>query len=217
MRRSDRSKAARTDNQYAVVATESYESFAESLQSEIEADTGIEFGAIQKSEFANIAVRATDGSIRFLGSDASFKLSDYLRSQNLIDQKGKIEENLRKQLQEGSFSIPADFKYCKTQIFERIIRIAGKLEIKNTDERRNISCRRAVLESEEFRALWDRIKYKTTYRVLFDNEKLENECINAIKTAPTIPKATLKWRKADISIGKSGVLQKAQLSPPRSS
>ena len=29
-----------------------------------------------------------------------------------------------------------------------------------------------MLDSEEFKALWDRIKHKTTYRVQFDNEKL---------------------------------------------
>ena len=55
---------------------------------------------------------------------------------------------------------------------EILRKLAGKLDIKNADERKPIKTRQAVLHSEEFKALWDRIKHKTTYRVQFDNEKL---------------------------------------------
>jgi type III restriction enzyme len=41
--------------------------------------------------------------------------------------------------------------------------------------------------------------------VHFDNEKLLQSCIDALRNAPEIPKARLEWRKANISIGKSGV------------
>jgi len=62
-----------------------------------------------------------------------------------------------------------------------------------------------VLISPEFKALWDRIKHKTTYRVQFDNEKLITDCIKALQDAPTIAKARLQWRKANMAIGKAGV------------
>ena len=66
--------------------------------------------------------------------------------------------------------------------------------------------RQAVLQGEDFKALWERIKYKTTYRVQFDNEALLATCIQAIK-APNfaITKTRLQWRKADLAIGRSGV------------
>ena len=62
--------------------------------------------------------------------------------------------------------------------------------------------RQAVLQGEDFKALWERIKYKTTYRVQFDNEALLAACIQAIK-APNfaITKTRLQWRKADLAIG----------------
>ena len=53
---------------------------------------------------------------------------------------------------------------------EILRKLAGKLDIKNADERRTIRTRQAVLHSEEFQALWNRIKHKTTYRVQFDND-----------------------------------------------
>jgi len=69
-----------------------------------------------------------------------------------------------------------------------------------------VPTRQAVLQSPEFKALWDRIKHKSTYRVAFDNEKLIESCIRAMQEAPPIAKTRLQWRKADMAIGKAGVL-----------
>ena len=43
------------------------------------------------------------------------------------------------------------------------------------------------------------------YLLEFDNEKLVESCIRALRDAPPIPKTRLQWRKADIAIGKAGV------------
>jgi hypothetical protein len=64
---------------------------------------------------------------------------------------------------------------------------------------------RRLTLSEEFKALWDRIKHKTTYRVQFDNDKLIRDCTAALTRDPHIAKARLQWRKAEIGIGKAGV------------
>ncbi|EQD71139.1 Type III restriction protein res subunit, partial [mine drainage metagenome] len=81
----------------------------------------------------------------------------------------------------------------------------GRLEIRNADERRKVQLHKEVYLSPEFRDLWERIKSKTTYRVEFDNEKLINDCVQAIKDAPPVARTRLNWHKADLSIGKSGV------------
>ena len=65
--------------------------------------------------------------------------------------------------------------------------------------------RQAVLHSEEFQALWDRIKHKTTYRVQFDNEKLIQDCTKAVADGPPIAKTRIQIHKADVAIGRGGV------------
>ena len=50
-------------NTLTVIATEGYEQFAENLQKEIEADTGIRFGIVEKHQFAAIPV-VDDGGAR---------------------------------------------------------------------------------------------------------------------------------------------------------
>ena len=67
-------------------------------------------------------------------------------------------------------------------------KLSGKLEIKDSDDRRQVPVRKSVLVSPEFKALWDRIKHKTTYRVQFDNESLLKTCIKAVSyTHLTLP------------------------------
>ena len=197
-------------NTLTVVATENYEQFAENLQKEIEADTGIRFGIVEHHQFAAIAVTAPDGKAVPLGVDQSKALWEHLKAAGHIDAKGKVQDSLKMALKEGTLVLPAEFDAQKGQIAEVLRKVSGRLEIKNADERKQVPLRKgqdgkAIYLSDEFKALWDRIKHQTTYRVQFDNAKLITDCISALQKAPAIAKARLQWRKADIAIGKAGV------------
>ena len=192
-------------NTLTVVATERYEEFAENLQKEIEQDTGIRFGIVEPHQFAAIAVTAGDGQQVPLGVEQSEALWEHLKGQGLIDAKGRVQDALRKALKDGTLTVPEAFAPQLDQVTEVLRKLAGRLEIKNADERRQVRVRKEVFLSPEFKALWDRIKHKTTYRVQFDNEKLIDDCIAAVRDGPPIAKARLQWRKADIAIGKAGV------------
>src|SRR3989338_3432471 len=192
-------------NTLTVIATESYEQFADNLQKEIEADTGIRFGIVQDHQFAAVAVKGADGKEAPLGFEQSKTLWAHLKSQGYIDAKGKVQDALKLALKNGTLIVPAEFEAQRGHIAEVLRKLSGKLEIKNADDRKPIRTRQAVLHSPEFKALWDRIKHQTTYRVQFDNEKLIENCVNSLRDAPPIAKTRLQWRKADISIGKGGI------------
>ncbi len=85
------------------------------------------------------------------------------------------------------------------------VRFEGRLKIRDADERRVVKTRRAILHGEEFKALWDRIKPRTTYRVEFDDETLLRSCIGAVREMPPIGRIRLQWRKADILIDNTGI------------
>jgi type III restriction enzyme len=192
-------------NRLTVVATESYEQFAENLQKEIEEDTGIRFGIVEDHQFAAVSVVGPDGKVAPLGFEQSKALWAYLRDADYVDSRGRVQDKLRQALKAGTFTVPEPFAAQLPQIKEILRKLAGKLEIKNADERRQVKTRQAVLHGPEFKALWDRIKHRTTYRVHFDNEALLRKCTEAIRGAPPITKTRLEWRKADIAIGKAGV------------
>jgi type III restriction enzyme len=192
-------------NTLTVVATEGYEQFAANLQREIEEDTGIRFGIVEKHQFAAIPVTDEAGRTTALGVAKSDAIWTHLKDAGYVDVKGKVQDLLRKALKDDTLQLPEPFQAQLPQVKEVLRKLAGKLDIKNADERRSIKTRQAVLHSEEFQALWNRIKHKTTYRVQFDNEKLVTECAKAIGECPPITKTRVQIRKADLAIGRGGV------------
>ncbi|MGV9287606.1 type III restriction-modification system endonuclease [Streptomyces sp. NPDC003719] len=192
-------------NTLTVIATESYEQFAERLQKEIEEDTGIRFGIVEQHEFASLNTTGADGHPAALGFERSKALWDHLRAEGYISGRGRIEEKLRTALRKDHLFLPAEFDEVADQARQHLHKLAGQFTIKNADERREVSVRHELLHSPEFIALWDRISPKTTYRLDFDNERLIAACTRALREAPAIPKARLQWRKAGISVAESGV------------
>jgi type III restriction enzyme len=192
-------------NTLTVVATESYEDFAFNLQKEIEEDTGIRFGIVEKHQFAAIAVKDEAGESKPLGVEKSEAIWTHLKAAGLVDAKGKVQDALRTALKDKTFKLPEEFESQQTEVAEMLRKLAGGLTIKNADERKQIKTRQAILQSAEFKALWERIKHKTTYRVMFDNEALIASCIKALQDLPDVVKTRLQWRKADLAIGKGGI------------
>lgn len=193
-------------NTLTVIATESYEAFADNLQKEIETDTGIRFGIVEKHQFAAISTAKDDGTLAMLGFEESAAIHEYLKNADFIDAKGKVQDKLRTALKDGTFTLPDAHAAHLTQVKDVLRKIAGRLDIKNADERRAVPVRKEILHSAEFQALWDRIKHRTTYRVHFDNAKLIEDCTEAIAGAPPITKAKAIVRKADLAIGQGGVI-----------
>jgi len=177
-------------NTLTVVANEGYEQFAANLQKEIEDDTGIRFGVVERHQFASIPVTDATGKTTALGVEKSEAIWTYLREAGHVDVKGRVQDTLRQVLKDGKMLLPEEFNAQLPQVTEMLRKLAGKLDIKNADERRPVKTRQAVLQSEEFKALWDRIKHKTTYRVQFDNEKLVMDCADTIRKCPPVTKPT---------------------------
>ncbi|MDY0012018.1 MAG: DEAD/DEAH box helicase family protein [Rhodocyclaceae bacterium] len=197
-------------NRLTVIATESYQEFADQLQKEIEADTGIRFGIVEQHQFATIAITTPDGKVAPLGVERSLCLWDHLRAAGHIDAKGKVQDSLKTALKDGKLALPEAFEPYRGQVTELLRKVTGRVEVKNRDDRETVPLRKgadgkAVTLSEDFKALWDRIKHKTTYRVQFDNDKLIRDCTAALTRDLHIARARLQWRKAEIGIGKAGV------------
>jgi type III restriction enzyme len=198
----------RTDgvNTLTVIATEGYEEFAENLQKEIEADTGIRFGIVEEHQFAAIPVAdPTTGEIKTLGITQSKALWQWLRSQDYVDSKGRVQDKLRTALKERTLVLPAEFEAQQEPVTELLRKLAGKLDIKNANDRKAVRVNKEVLLSPEFQALWARIRQRTTYRVDFDNDKLIKDSVLAVEEMPPVARAQARFRTADIVIGRGGV------------
>jgi type III restriction enzyme len=195
-------------NTLTVVANEGYESFAENLQREIEQDTGIRFGIVESHQFAPLSIVGTDGQPRPMGVDLSKQLWEHLKTAGLIDARGKVLDTLRKALKEDTLVLPETFTSARKSIVTLLHKLAGKLDIKDANKRDTVKLRRGVYLSDDFKALWDRIKHRTTYRVQFDNELLISRCASTIRQVLTdapVTRTRLRFRTATVLISQGGV------------
>ncbi len=192
-------------NTLTVVARESYEEFAENLQREIEEETGVRFGRVERHSFASLVVEDEDGHAGPLGVERSQRLRDHLISQGYLDGRGQAQDALREALDGDGVVLPDEFEPLREAVTRALRGFTTRIKIRKADERRRVKPREAVLDGAEFQALWDRIKHRTTFRVRFDNEAMLESCSRALAAAPPIPRPRLLWQQGGLSPGRGGL------------
>ncbi|MBI9030998.1 DEAD/DEAH box helicase family protein [bacterium] len=192
-------------NTLTVMANESYTDFVTKLQKEIEEDTGIRFGLLNSHSFANIILGLDGDNPQYLGEDKSKELWKYYKDYGYINNKGMVQDKLKKDLKENNLNIPEKFLAVKGQIDKQLRRVAGSLNIKNADNKQKVKVNKKVLLSPEFEEIWNKIKYKTTYQVNFDSEKLIEECAKAIRSQIVVGKGKFIVSTAKVEIERGGL------------
>jgi len=198
------------DNILTVVANESYEEFADSLQKEMEDETGIKFGYIEQQAFAPITFKDENNEEKTLGYEKSEKLFAYLLEKKYIDKKGKVKDSLKQDLVSEDFSVPDEFLPVQQEIERVIKKSIKKLPVFNEKDKVSIGLNKEVLLSEDFNQLWDKIKYKTTYSVQLDSERLMNESVSAIRKLAPFRARKVKRENALLKVEHSGVTGEGQ-------
>ena len=192
-------------NTLTVMANESYDSFAKSLQKEIETDSKIKFGTIKKTDFSHISMKNKKGEYKPIGEQGSVALFNHFKLMNYINGRGKVQEVLKVAIQEDKLEVPERFESIKDQIKNVVTRYVSKIDIKNARKKEKVEINTRVFSSQEFNELWDKIKYKTTYFVDFDTDDLIENCSKALSEQLYVSKPKLIYTKSGLKIDASGV------------
>lgn len=192
-------------NTLTVMANESYEEFAATLQKEYEQEEGIRFGILEVHSFANISVKQPDGSYAYLGQVASETIYKHFEAKEYIDNKGKVQDKLKVVLKNNTLELPEEYKSCAASIAVLCKKASGSLDIKNHDDKKKIELNKQVFLSPEFKELWEKIKYKTTYSVDFDSDELIKKCCAEMRKSLVVSSAKLVYTKAGLDINIGGV------------
>ena len=185
-------------NTLTVMANESYEDFAKKLQKEYETDEGIRFGFIEKHTFANITVTDENGEVSYLGAKKSDVIYKAFEENGYIDNKGKVQDKLKKALKDNTLEVPDEVKNSLSAITVVCKKISGNLNIKPASEKKSISLNKQIYLNPDFKELWDRIKYKTAYSVSFDSAELIKKCSEEMKANLSTSSAKLIYSKAEL-------------------
>jgi type III restriction enzyme len=191
-------------NKLLVVANESYEDFAKSLQSEYEEDCGVTFGKISKLGFAKL-VRIVDGQEIQLGKDISEQIFNTLRAKGFITDDGKILPTFNPKAPDFDLGLGDEFEDVKNDVIVVIETYQIGKHIKNDADERPLILKKEVLLDEGFKELWNQIKNRTTYSVDYKTEVLVANTVNAIKKMDKIEPVKVSYREAEIEVERKGV------------
>ena len=196
-------------NTLTVMVNESYEDFVSNLQKEMEDEEGIKFGIVDQYIFSNIVYEITDGVKVQVGATNSEKIWNYLKEEKLIDSKGNIQDKLKLELKHNTLKLPDEFSKFEPMIVKKLTKFAGNLtNVKDGSKRQEIHLNKERIISQDFLDLWNRIKYKTTYSVNFDSEKLIEQCVKSIQEDLKVNSSTIEVTKAATKIAEEGVSAK---------
>ena len=194
-----------TVNRLTVVANESYEEFARTLQTEFEADYGIEFDKVEKIAFANLVRTASDGTEVKLGQDESIRIWKALVAEGYLNASGDILGKFDPKNPHFVLKVPNKYTDLKAEIVDEVNRKVFKNRIINARDRRELQFRKEVQLNDDFASLWDLIKHRTRYRVTFQTAHLIDRAITRIKQIEPIRAPRLTTTVVELDITDTGV------------
>lgn len=197
-------------NTLTVMANESYKDFAEGLQKEYEGD-GVIFGVFDKESFATIIVKHDEitDELKILGKEKSATLFNYFRDEGFINTAGRATDRLKQAITDKEIEVPEEFREVAPQILKVAQSKVKSLDIKNAEDKVEVKVVKEAL-ADDFLELWNKIKYKTTYKINFDSDKLiryavrGNESFDGIDSIQT-HKGTYIYKKGIVEMSEAGI------------
>lgn len=193
-------------NTLTVMANESYQEFADSLQSEYEED-GIRFGIFDEETFATIITEkdSLTDNIKVFGKSKSKELVKELKENDYVNSSNRATDKLRQAIKDEKIILSEEFSPYEAQILELANTKIKDLNIKDASKKTDITLNENALKSQEFEGLWNRIKYKTNYRVNIDTEQLINNIVHGTNEFEGMIDIEVRGRSYQYSSGYLGI------------
>ena len=199
-------------NRLTVVANESYEDFARTLQTEFEDDFGIRFGTVERIAFAGLVRTTDDGTEAKIGQEESARIWADLVREGYLSEAGDILDKFDPKNPHFELEVSCDFSDLKAEIIDEINRKVFKNRVVNARERRELRFRKAVQLSPDFQELWERIKHRTRYRVTFDTAELIERVLSRIFRMEPIRPPRVATTVVEVDILEAGVSADKQIA-----
>ena len=194
-----------TVNRLTVVANESYEEFARTLQTEFEDDLGIQFGKVDRTAFSKLVGTDADGRLVELGQELSMKLWSQLVDGGYLGAGGEILSAFDPGNPGFDLAVSEEFASLKPEIADLISRRHFRNRIADARERRRLEFRKEVFLDDDFRELWDRIKHRTRYRVRFDSADIVERSLERIRMINPIEAPHVSTTVVAVDISDAGI------------
>ena len=178
-------------NVLTVIASESYESFARGLQTELAEAVASRPRAVTPELFTGKTITDAAGNADVITANTALNLWFHLRQKGYIDEKNSLTDTYYADQSNGSVSLPesvGDFRESVLQILNSVYNSAAMQPENARSNNVELSVNRDKLEMAEFKALWKRINKKSYYVVDFDTDELVRNSVQVLNLKLQIPK-----------------------------
>ena len=188
--------------QLTVIANESYQEFAKSLQSDY-VKAGVSIGFVRQGEFAKIPT-LEDGVEKLLGFNGSKLIWGELKDRGFIDKDGKVLATYQPNLEGFSLGPIPDFFWPETEIHAVLDKCKIEHFVKTRRKRVPRMLNKELYASPEFEAFWEKISRRTTYRVSVKRDDIIEKSVSKIKGESIIQPLRVQVTKAGLKIVRGG-------------
>lgn len=166
-------------NELTVIASESYNSFAAKLQTEIAEAVADRPLKVQPTLFKDLMVTNARGEQKKLDEDDAQDIVFALRMKGYITKQGQLTPQYHEDKQQGKLDFGEDYNDYKEDIVKRLDSIFNPDSIKPEDARRVREARfdQKKFARKEFQELWRKINQQTYYTVDFKTDDLINRAV----------------------------------------
>jgi len=181
-------------NKLTVVASESYDSFARELQSEIVESLSERPVKLTIDVLKDLVLNNDKGEKFIFDNQTSMDLIFDLKTKGYVNESYQITDKLIKDVSDKKYKVPEKLKGFETQVADLLTKIYTTANFKaaENENANNVSVEALTpnenFAKKEFQDLWKKIKVKTVYEVDFDSDELIKKSVEAINKNLTVKK-----------------------------
>lgn len=170
-------------NLLTVIASESYDSFAKGLQTEIAEAVADRPKAVTVELFIGKVIKDENGNEQVIDVDTASAIHFELIKCDYIDRKGILTDKYYLDKANGEIKVAQEVGDCIDSVIEIIDSVYDSKSIEVENARSNnieLEVDENKLAMPEFKALWSRINSKSVYVVDFDTDELVRKSIDSL-------------------------------------
>lgn len=183
-------------NSLTVIASESYDSFAKSLQKEIAENLSRKsYTTFSNKQFEGKILNNLNGEAKPLDEKTVNQIYRSFIKNDYIDDNDNITDKLKEDIANDTIIVPEEFKNFKEEYTNLIknlytntvipIENVSKINVRELKPNNNFN-------KQEFQDLWNKINIKTIYEVNFNSEELIEKSIKKLNTYLQITKMKVR-------------------------
>lgn len=193
-------------NVLTVIASESYDSFARGLQSELAEAVADRPRAVTADLFIGKVIKDTQGNEQVIDPDTAQAIYFNLAVSGYIDKKGALTDKYYEDKANNQITVAEEVYDSAASVIEIIDSVYDPKVMQPEDARKNnveLHVDKSKLAMPEFKELWSRINTKSVYVVDFDTEELIHKSITALDSKLRVPKIFFKIESGTMDTIKS--------------